>query len=348
MSNKDENPRAAVAASQAAPTVKMLREAADIIVELADSHGAHSDKSMAWMERSLPVIDALEAGAPVASQAAPVGDLTTVDCPTCNGHGLIGGHSGQTPESYEEHATGCDDCDGQGKVIVSRKDRAAVAAAKVPTGASPVAQVGGSDKSELHVRWMRPEACNLGDYLYLAAPVEQGQGAGPEGGREAQAKEPETRMDSSLEGGHEQGQGAAFGMRVIVDPALPPDSMEVRSGKNTVRAVNIGQGAGVVPEAFLAAELPSAEVVYRASDMQQAAATAHPVAADDQVRDQALEEAAKTAEATRVATVQYGLSLFQDGDGTRRDIAEAIRAKKSASRTTAHATETPATKGDAQ
>lgn len=49
----------------------------------------------------------------------------------------------------------------------------------------------------------------------------------------------------------------------------------------------------------------------------------------DQVRNQALEEAAKTAEATRVAQVQYGLSIFQDGDGTRDDIATAIRALKS-------------------
>ena len=69
-----------------------------------------------------------------ASGATASGDeLTTVECPTCNGHGLIGGHSGQTPESYEEHTQGCDDCDGQGRVIVSRADLAAVSAATKPT-----------------------------------------------------------------------------------------------------------------------------------------------------------------------------------------------------------------------
>jgi hypothetical protein len=31
-------------------------------------------------------------------------------CLTCGGHGLIGGHSGQTPESYEEWAEPCPDC----------------------------------------------------------------------------------------------------------------------------------------------------------------------------------------------------------------------------------------------
>jgi len=31
-------------------------------------------------------------------------------CLTCNGHGLIGGHSGQTPDSYEEHSEPCPDC----------------------------------------------------------------------------------------------------------------------------------------------------------------------------------------------------------------------------------------------
>lgn len=31
-------------------------------------------------------------------------------CITCSGHGLIGGHSGQTPDSYEEHSEPCPDC----------------------------------------------------------------------------------------------------------------------------------------------------------------------------------------------------------------------------------------------
>lgn len=34
-------------------------------------------------------------------------------CQTCNGVGLIGGHSGQTPESYQEHSEDCPDCTPQ-------------------------------------------------------------------------------------------------------------------------------------------------------------------------------------------------------------------------------------------
>lgn len=34
-------------------------------------------------------------------------------CPTCSGAGLTGGHSGQTPESYEEHSETCPECDGE-------------------------------------------------------------------------------------------------------------------------------------------------------------------------------------------------------------------------------------------
>lgn len=65
------------------------------------------------------------------------------------------------------------------------------------------------------------------------------------------------------------------------------------------------------------------------SSVNSAASTTGAAQTVDQVRNQALEEAAKTAEATRVAQVQYGLSIFQDGDGTRDDIATAIRALKS-------------------
>lgn len=31
-------------------------------------------------------------------------------CNTCNGHGMVGGHSGQTPEQYEEWQEECPDC----------------------------------------------------------------------------------------------------------------------------------------------------------------------------------------------------------------------------------------------
>lgn len=56
-------------------------------------------------------------------------DLTTVDCPICNGKGMVGGHRGQTPESYEEVTEGCDECHGQGKIIAAKADRAAQLAA---------------------------------------------------------------------------------------------------------------------------------------------------------------------------------------------------------------------------
>ena len=38
--------------------------------------------------------------------------LCRVLCRACNGHGMIGGHSGQTAESYEEHSEECPDCKG--------------------------------------------------------------------------------------------------------------------------------------------------------------------------------------------------------------------------------------------
>lgn len=71
-----------------------------------------------------------QSGAAVRGEAVAETDLTTIKCPSCNGHGLIGGHSGQTPESYEEHAEGCDDCDGQGKIIISKSDLAAFVSAR--------------------------------------------------------------------------------------------------------------------------------------------------------------------------------------------------------------------------
>lgn len=59
--------------------VQMLRQAADIFTELADARVCESGSSAEWMERCLPKIDALEAGAPVAA-AAPAGDAK--DAPT--------------------------------------------------------------------------------------------------------------------------------------------------------------------------------------------------------------------------------------------------------------------------
>lgn len=47
-----------------------------------------------------------------------------VICDTCSGYGLIGGRSGQTAETYEEHVEDCPDCKGDGFVqrVVSPED----------------------------------------------------------------------------------------------------------------------------------------------------------------------------------------------------------------------------------
>lgn len=59
--------------------------------------------------------DAMLAAAPVAQEGKEVEyDLTTVDCPVCEGKGA------------------CDECSGQGKIIVSRRDMAALAPATKP------------------------------------------------------------------------------------------------------------------------------------------------------------------------------------------------------------------------
>lgn len=36
------------------------------------------------------------------------------DCMTCSGRGLIGGHSGQTAESFSQDGQTCPDCEGEG------------------------------------------------------------------------------------------------------------------------------------------------------------------------------------------------------------------------------------------
>jgi len=70
--------------------------------------------------------------------AAPQQSLApAADCPACNGHGLIGGCFGQTPESYEEVSIACEECDGTGKVAAEGQVSAAAPALSVWYGAMP-------------------------------------------------------------------------------------------------------------------------------------------------------------------------------------------------------------------
>lgn len=50
---------------------------------------------------------------------ASAATLTT--CTRCEGHGMIGGVTGQTPESMDFWEAGCPDCDGRGKVKVNTR-----------------------------------------------------------------------------------------------------------------------------------------------------------------------------------------------------------------------------------
>lgn len=55
-------------------------------------------------------------------ELAPESDLTTAECPTCRGDGVV-----VLTGRFNTSAVACDDCHGQGRVIVSRKDMAALA-----------------------------------------------------------------------------------------------------------------------------------------------------------------------------------------------------------------------------
>ncbi|MGE6098608.1 DUF3850 domain-containing protein [Aeromonas salmonicida] len=46
---------------------------------------------------------------------------TLTTCTRCEGHGMIGGVTGQTPESMDFWEAGCPDCDGRGKVKLSAR-----------------------------------------------------------------------------------------------------------------------------------------------------------------------------------------------------------------------------------
>jgi len=133
----------------------------------------------------------------------------------------------------------------------------------------------------------------------------------------------------------EQGQGAApVGAGVV--PEGWRDLLQ-RCLAAMKHAVTFGEtGRGRPPAQTCMFEIKEVEAILAATPT---AATAHPVAADDQVRDQALEEAANIAiKFTAIPRDVLGpaTSHMKAYAATGEKIAAAIRAKKSASRTTAH------------
>lgn len=58
----------------------------------------------------------------LAAQPAADARADRQGCATCNDKGMIGGHSGQTPESYEEWAEPCPDCSDRQGVALSDDD----------------------------------------------------------------------------------------------------------------------------------------------------------------------------------------------------------------------------------
>ena len=77
-------------------------------------------------------------------------------CQTCNGVGLIGGHSGQTPESYQEHSEDCPDCTPQRPA--AQDDRAAFEAWLNPSrhagNLSPWIEPGRYEKEAHQLAWL--------------------------------------------------------------------------------------------------------------------------------------------------------------------------------------------------
>lgn len=61
------------------------------------------------IDDAIEALRALSRGVPEGNQAA-VDSVIRQYCRTCGGCGEIGGHSGQTPESYEEWSAPCPDC----------------------------------------------------------------------------------------------------------------------------------------------------------------------------------------------------------------------------------------------
>ena len=56
-----------------------------------------------------------------ADPAVLASAATLTTCATCSGHGMIGGVTGQTPESMDFWDDGCPDCGGRGKVKVKAR-----------------------------------------------------------------------------------------------------------------------------------------------------------------------------------------------------------------------------------
>lgn len=56
-----------------------------------------------------------------ADPAVLASAATLTTCATCSGHGMIGGVTGQAPESMDFWEAGCPDCDGRGKVKVKTR-----------------------------------------------------------------------------------------------------------------------------------------------------------------------------------------------------------------------------------
>lgn len=57
----------------------------------------------------------------MADPAVLASAATLTTCATCSGHGMIGGVTGQTPESMDFWEDGCPDCGGRGKVKVKAR-----------------------------------------------------------------------------------------------------------------------------------------------------------------------------------------------------------------------------------
>lgn len=262
-----------------------------------------------------------------ASQAAPVGELPPLPEPKYCADDLTDIF---TAEQMHDYA------------------RAAVAAAKVPTSRAMRAVECIKAIAKLDPRATTVESCKAVAQRWLhenpvTAPVEQGQGAAP--------SEKAARSIDALDGmgftyddeiGWLPPKGVApVGAGVVPEGALYQAALLAVERMRGCAATYIEDhskdsypgAAGLRPQdvaTMWAKEIHGIDAKVfldeAIAECTPTAATAHPVAADDQVRDQALEDAASVAETI------YRKDAFRFEIGT--DAARAIRALKS--RTTAH------------